>query len=320
MRAVAWLSAGGSLASHVVELDRPEPARGQLLVRVAASALNPADLRVASGGLAGRFLHARTSPLVTGYDFSGTVEGCGPGGRRHLIGEEVFGFVPYARTSRQGAFAEYLTVDGDAVARKPASLSHELAAAAPTPTLTALQALRDRGGVKAGSRVLVIGAAGGVGSMAVGVGVKLGAQVTAVASAAAMDYVRGLGAHLVVDRRTAGPAELPGPFDVVFDTAAASDFLAFRQRLAAGGAYVTTLPSPGLLVGKVVAALTGRRCDFLVVKSVAADLELVAGWIAQGLQVPIEARFPVHHLSRAAALLAKGGRRGRLAIQVASGF
>jgi NADPH:quinone reductase-like Zn-dependent oxidoreductase len=258
--------------------------------------------------------------MVVGYDFSGVIDLCGSGVTDLKPGDDVFGFLAYSGSTRQGAFAEMLTANRDEIALKPKEVSHEVAAAAATPGATALQCLRDLGGLREGGRVLIIGASGGVGSLAVGIAKQLKAHVTAVCSTYAVDCVKGLGADEVVDRRKQDPMTVPGPFDVVLDAAAAHGFLACRHQLAKSGAYVTTLPSPGVFIGKAFAALSSQRCEFITVKSKAKDLEQLATWIRDGLQVPIDARFAVRDLAAALDRLGKGEVRGRLAVQVEGGF
>jgi NADPH:quinone reductase-like Zn-dependent oxidoreductase len=253
------------------EVDIPVPGPGQVKVKVAWAAVNRADLRVSSGEFVGRFLHARVSPIVLGYDFSGSVES-GPGMSDLRAGEEIFGFLPYASTTRQGAFAEFVIVDRGTIGRKPQSVTHEAAAAAATPGLTALQ------------------------------------------------FLRGLGADAVVDRRKQDPLSVGGPFNVVFDAAAAYSYFAFRKCIVAGGAFVSTLPSPALILGKAVAALSSKRCEFTGVKPVTADLEQLAAWLQDGLQAPIDSRFPVKNLGAALMQLTKGEVRGRVVVQIDGGF
>jgi NADPH:quinone reductase-like Zn-dependent oxidoreductase len=320
MRAVGWRTRGSDADPQPIDVDAPVPGRGELRVHVAWSAVNPADLKVSRGEMLSRLLHARVSPLVVGYDFSGWVERSGEGVDNFKAGDEVFGFLPYAGSTRQGAFAELVTVGQGAVGRKPAGVSHEHAAAAATAGATALQSLRDLGRARDGSRVLVVGAAGGVGSLAVGVAKRLGARVVAVCSTHAVDFVRELGADEVVDRRKQDPLAVPGPFDVVFDAAAAYGYFAWRPKLAPAGAYVTTLPSPGVFVGKIAAAFTARRSEFVVVKAIPKDLERVASWISDGMRVPIDSRFPVRELPSALSRLAKGSVLGRISVQVEGGF
>src|SRR5512135_102517 len=163
----------------VRDLPVTEPGKGEVRLRVHASALNPADQKVLGGEFLGNVLHAKQRPLVTGWDVAGTVEAVGPGADL-AIGDEVFGYLLYARKTRRGAFAEQVVVPAFALAKRPASLSPGNAAALATSGATALQVLRDIAGVKPGQRVLVIGASGGVGCFAVQVAVKLGATVTAI--------------------------------------------------------------------------------------------------------------------------------------------
>jgi len=304
----------------VVDIALPAVAAGQLQVRVVAAAVNPADLKVLRGEAAGRFLHARNKPLVSGYDFSGVVEAIGDGVTDLHSGDEVFGHLPYAGSNDQGTFAECVIVPRTEVGKKPAAVKHAAAAAAATPGLTALQALRDKGRLKAGGRVLVLGAAGGVGSLSIGVAHALGAKVTAVCSTYAVDYVKELGADEVVDRRAKDPRTIDGPFDVVFDAAAAYSYAKMRRQLAPGGTYVTTLPSAAWVGGKIMALVSSKRCQLIVVKSVAADLEQLGGWLAGGTRVPIDSTFAVRDLAQALERLAQGEVKGRIAVDVEEGW
>jgi len=320
MKASGWPRAGMKGGPQLLEVAAPLPGRGQVRVRVASSAMNPADRLVSGGDFLGRLLHARVSPLVVGYDFSGVIESCGEGVGDLHAGDEVFGFLPYSSSTRQGAFAELVTANQEEIARKPKEVAHEVLAAAATVGVTALQCLRDLGRLREGGRVLIIGASGGVGTLAVGVAKKLKAHVTGVCSTYAVEFVKGLGADEVVDRRKQDPMTLPGPFDVVFDAAAAHSYLACRHLLTRGGAYVRTLPSPGVFLGKAIAVLSSRRCEFIAVKPVRKDLEQLATWIRDGMQVPIEARFPVREVGAALQRQSKGELRGRLVVQVEGGF
>jgi len=320
VRALCARALGGTDQLKVEEIPAPQAGAGQLLVRVHAAAANPADGKVLGGELAGRFLHARGFPLVLGYDHGGVIEAVGAGVEGFAVGDRVFGHLPYGSKNRQGTFAELVAAPAGEVGRLPAEVSFETAAAAATAGLTALQGLRDRGGLAAGGRALVLGAAGGVGTIAVGVARKLGAAVTAVASAKAIDLVKTLGADEVVARAHGEPLGLPGPFDVAFDTPAAYGYLACRGMLSPRGAYVTTLPNGGLVAGKLMTLFSRRRAALLVVKSVRADLELLGGWLAEGLQVPIDSRFPVADAGRAIDRLSQGGMRGRVVVDVAGGW
>jgi NADPH:quinone reductase-like Zn-dependent oxidoreductase len=162
MKAIA--APGYGSLERLAEIDAPLPApgRGEVRVRVVASALNPADYKVVLGTM--KFLHARNRPLAVGYDFSGTVEAVGPAVTAVAVGDDVFGFLPYGPGNRRSAFAEAVVVRCDELAIKPKSISHEVAAAAATTGLAALQSLRDLGRLPAsGGHVLVTGVSGAVG-------------------------------------------------------------------------------------------------------------------------------------------------------------
>jgi alcohol dehydrogenase len=296
-------------------VDAPEPS-GEVRVRVVCSAVNAADHKVLGGQFAGRVLHARTKPLVAGYDFAGVVEADVDDLK---AGDEVFGHLPYTSRNCQGAFAERVAVPRAEIAKKPTAVGADVAAASATPALTALQSFRDKGRLKAGGRVLVTGASGGVGSVAIGVARALGAHVTAVCSTHAVDFVRDLGADEVVDRKVRDPKSLEGPFDVVFDAAAAYSYAAFRHALAPGGGYVSTLPDAGWVGGKLLATFSSKHTHFVIVKSARADLEQIGAWLAAGMKVPIDSRFPVADLRAALARQASGEVRGRVVVDVAFG-
>lgn len=303
----------------VREMPVPEPRAGEVRLRVRASALNPADQKVLGGEFAGNLLHGKQRPLVTGFDVAGVVDGVGAGVDLAL-GDEVFGFLAYARSTRRGAFAEQVVAPAASLARRPSSLSAGDACALATAGVTALQTLRDIGNVKPGSRVLVVGASGGVGSLTVGVAVKLGASVTAICGANAVDFVRSLGASTILVRGKDDPLRDPQRYDVIFDAAVAWSYFALRHLLARGGVYVSTLPGPGLFLAIPMARLSGKRASFIVVKPRRADLDLLASWASSGLVIPVDSTFPVRDVGKALARLAQGGMKGRVVISVEGGF
>jgi NADPH:quinone reductase-like Zn-dependent oxidoreductase len=271
-----------------------------------------------------KFLHGRNRPLVVGYDFSGTVDAVGADVGQRAVGDEVFGFLAYGPFNQQGAFAEALIAKCDEVAVKPKGVSHEVAAAAATTGLTAIQSLRDLGRLPAsGGQVLVTGVSGGVGSIAVGIAQKLNASVTAVGSGAGLELARRLGAVKVLDRTKGGlpgnlQGQLDGQFDVVFDAAAAYRWRTWRRTLKIGGAFVTTLPSFALAADKAASLVARTRVHFVNVKSRPADLDLLGGWLEKGLEVPLAATIPVRDLAKGLAQLQQSG--GRISVRVADGF
>jgi NADPH:quinone reductase-like Zn-dependent oxidoreductase len=301
------------------EIDAPTMGKDEILVRVRAAAINPADLKVISGTDGGAFLHAKNFPTAFGFDFSGVVEVVGGDVQGRSVGDEVFGFLAYSRSTRQGSFADLVAVKPDTVGDKPPSISHEEAAAAATAGSTALQALEDKGRLQSGQRVLVNGASGGVGSYAVQIASQLGAEVWGTASAAKADFVKSLGAARVIDYKTTPLADIYEKFDLVLDAASRSSFGEVRSILRPGGAYITLLPSLGLLAGMLRGFFSGRRCGFVMVKSRATDLNRLASWLAEGkLVASVDATFPLDEVPAALAAQQAGKVQGKVAVTVAT--
>jgi NADPH:quinone reductase-like Zn-dependent oxidoreductase len=304
----------------LLEIPTPEPGPGEVRVRVVASALNPADYKVVLGTM--KFLHARNFPMVVGYDFSGTVEALGPGVDQVKMGDEVFGFLPYAMANRRGAFAEKLVARVDELALKPSGVSHLQAAAAATAGISAIQSLRDLGRLPgSGSRVLITGISGGVGSLAIGIARQLGASVTALGSGKGLEMARLWGAESVVDRKSEDVFKAArGPFDVVFDAAASYRWSQWKASLKPGGVYVTTLPSLSFAVDKIASLFSRTGVQFLMVKSKSADLRLLGEWLANGLEVPVDSTLPVRDVAKGLERLKKGEVVGRIAVDVLNQF
>jgi NADPH:quinone reductase-like Zn-dependent oxidoreductase len=318
MRAMATPGYGPLERLAAIDVPMPTPGRGEVRVRVAVSALNPADYKVLLGTL--KVVHARTRPLIVGYDFSGTVDAVGADVTSVSVGDEVFGCLPYSMWNRRGAFAEALIARADEIARKPQSVSHELAAAAVTTGLTAIQSIRDLGRLpERDGQVLVTGASGGVGSISVGIATRLGASVTAVGSGKGLELARRLGAAAVWDRtRHSLPGDVNDKFDVVFDAASAYRWRDWRRNLKPGGTYVTTFPSVAFAIDKVASWFSRTRVRFIQVKSRPADLELLGKWLQEGLEVPLVGSVAVRDVARGLLQLQQSG--GRISVRVADGF
>jgi NADPH:quinone reductase-like Zn-dependent oxidoreductase len=294
---------------------------GQVRVQVIAAAINPTDVNIILRAPFSGMLHARTNPLVPGYDFSGVVVEVGAGVADVKAGDEVFGFLPYASSTKQGSFSENVVVAANALGKKPARIDHATAAAAATCGLTALQALRDKAKLARGQKVLVLGAAGAVGSMAVRIAKHLGAHVTGVCSDYAVGFVQAAGADVVVDRaKEDALGKRHGPYDVVFDTTGTYAYAAAARVLSSSGTFVTTLPSPSFLVGKLMTLLGGRRCEFIPVQPVGADFAALAALLDGGLAVPLAARWPVRDVCKGLQQSKSGKNTGRLVVDVQDGF
>ena len=210
MRAIVQDTYGSAEALHLEDFDRPAPAEGEVLVRVGAASLFVGDWHVMTGlPYVFRLVNGFGKPKVRvrGQDFAGTVEAVGTGVTRFAPGDEIFG-------TCNGSFAEYATARQDKIAPKPTNLTFEQAAAVPITGSTALQAVR-HGGVRAGHKVLVIGAAGGVGSFIVQIAKAFGAHVTGVCSTAQVDLVASIGADEVIDYTRQDFADTGQRYDVI---------------------------------------------------------------------------------------------------------
>ena len=218
------------------DVEKPTPADDQLLVKVRAASVNPLDWHYVEGtpfvmrALAAGLRKPKETQL--GVDFAGTVEAVGKNVTKFKPGDEVFG-------GRTGAFADYVCVrESRAVALKPASITFEQAASVPIAAITALQALRDKGQIQAGQKVLINGASGGVGTFAVQIAKSFGAEVTGVCSTRNLDLVRSLGADHVIDYTKDDFTKTDQPYDVLIDNVGNRSLSECRRALKPKGILV----------------------------------------------------------------------------------
>jgi NADPH:quinone reductase len=315
MRALAANANGPIEQCVVTDLPIPIPGPGEVRVRVASAALNPADAKTILGKTS--LLHAKTFPLVMGYDFSGVVDALGPNVADFSVGADVFGMLPYSSKTRFGSLAEYTILPARWLAEKPAYLDHDTAAALATAGLTALQGLRGSGRMKEGNRVLVTGSSGGVGSLVIGVVRALGGKSDAITSTGGAELARRVGAETVVDRSASDfLSSLNGPYQIVYDAAAAYSMRTFRRVLAKNGTYVTTLPTRSLPGDLLVSPFLRRRVRLVRVKPSRADLLVLARFVEHGLVVPIATRVPLADAAAALANYHAHGARGKVVIRI----
>ncbi|MFI6423437.1 NADP-dependent oxidoreductase [Promicromonospora sp. NPDC050880] len=238
MKAVRFHETGGPEVLRYEDADQPVPGAGEVRVRVAGSAYNPAD-----GGIRGGFLPIPvTLPHVPGYDVSGTVDAVGEGVDGLTVGQEVVGFIPM---SADGSAAEYVVAPAGDLVPAPTAIPLADAAGLPSVGLTAWQALFEAGGLEAGQRVLVNGAGGPVGGYAVQLAKRAGAHVVATASPRSAESVRAAGADEIVDHTTTSVLDaVTEPVDVLLNLAPITPegFTAMAARVRDGGVVVSTTP------------------------------------------------------------------------------
>lgn len=317
MRAVRVHQVGEPSVARVEQVSTPgQPTGTQLLVRVTASSINGSDLLLRRGAMA--VTRLRPTPFGLGFDLAGEVVRCGPAVTAFEPGEPVMALLGH----RGGALAEYVLVPQSRAARAPASVSLTHAAAVPLAGLTALQALRRCAGLhaRASRRVLVIGAAGGIGSYAVQLAALLGAQVTAVASSERAGYLRDLGAQEVVDRHQCDVLASGQRWDVVLDAPGVTPFARVREVLAPDGVMVSTRPvSADSLRTLAATPLRRRGPRFVAVMTSGSsqDLALLARLVDGGrLRVPLARSYPLEQVGAAHAYAQGGGVPGKVVVTV----
>lgn len=323
MRAVVARCYGSADVLKVEEVARPTVADDAILVRVRAAAVNPLDWHFMRGEPYLVRLEAgigAPKDIRVGEDFAGTVEAVGRNVRRFQVGDAVFG-------SRSGAFAEYLSVPEDrAVAKKPARVSFAEAAAVPIAAVSALQALREHGELKAGEKVLINGASGGVGTFAVQLAKAGGAEVTGVCSTRNVERVRALGADHVVDYTredfTAGATR----YDLIVDTVGNHGLFELRRVLGPRGAVVIVGgpsdnrwvgPLTGVARGWLLSLFVKQKFGMMLAHMDRADLELLGDLLQQGrLQPVIDRHYPLADAAAAMRYVEAGHAQGKVIIDV----
>jgi NADPH:quinone reductase-like Zn-dependent oxidoreductase len=304
----------------LAEVDRPEPGPGEVLVEVRAAGVDPGVWHLMAGlpylvraatGL------RRPRNRVRGRDFAGVVVAVGPGVDAFRPGAEVFG-------TCGGSFAEYTLAPVGRCAAKPPSVSFEQAAALPVSGLTALQAVRDV--VRRGHDVLVIGAAGGVGTFAVQLAKAAGGEVTGVCSTGKLELVRSIGADHVVDYTQEDPVSGARRYDVVLDTAGLRPLSQLRRALTPRGTLVIIggegggrwLGGMGRVLGAMLLSpFVGHRLRGLISRENRQDLEHLGQLVAAGTLTPVLDRtYPLPEAADAIRYLEGGNARGKVVVTV----
>lgn len=278
MHAVIQDELGGPDVLHGAEIDRPAPGIGEILIRVHAAGVNPVDMMNRASGIFGGHL-----PFVLGWDVAGVIAAVGPGVTLFEPGDEVFGMLPFPRGA--GAYAEYVVAPTRSMVRKPESLTFVEAAALPLAGLTAWQCLIDTARIGEGARVLITGATGGVGHLAVQIAKAVGAVVIAVGSGSDEALARSLGADEFIDYRTQDFTTEVRDADVVLDVIGGENPLAALGVLRPSGILVSTLPQ-SLTDARREAAGTGVRVAGLFVEADQLGLLGLIDLVERGLLRP----------------------------------
>lgn len=323
MRAVSYSRYGGPETMTLGPLPLPEPTEGQVRIRIRAASLNPYDWHIYRGDpYVARLAFGLRSPgtHIVGSDVAGEVDAVGPGVEGLAAGDRVYGSIGH------GGLGEYAVAPASAIAVMPERASFEQAAALPMGTLTALQGLR-AAGVGPGSRVLVVGASGGVGHLAVQIARILGAdRVVAVCSGRNAAWIKDLGADRVIDYTAQSVLDAGETFDVVFDTVSTTPLRRLRRIMAPRGVYV---PVGGIgkgflgLVRPLIASIvTGKLASQQTLVFTAgmrgADLDEAARWVDAGTLAPvIDTVYPLARFADALAQVERQHVAGKVVVAVA---
>jgi NADPH:quinone reductase-like Zn-dependent oxidoreductase len=298
MQAVLMRQTGGPEVLSLEEVERPEPADGEVLIKVHAASVNPVDWKATRG------FTPMQMPAVLGRDVSGTVEISRA--EAFVAGDDVFGVVA------SGGYAELATASANAIAKKPADVSHEQAAAIPVAGLTAWQALLDHGGLGRGQTALIAGAAGGVGHFAVQFANHAGARVIGTGSSRNRDFVLGLGADEYIDYSEQDVSSAASGIDLAFDTVGGETTESLLPTLREGGILVVIAAAPP----EEAARERGVRTKLAVMSPSSEQLERIAHLVAGNeVQIEIAEVLPLSEARRGLELSETGHTRGKIILQ-----
>lgn len=314
MKAAVFSRYGGNEVVEVKDVSVPTAGPGEVVIKVHAASVNPVDWKVRDGQA--RIFTGSKFPKVLGCECAGEIFETGAGAARFRKGDRV---VMYTSVKRLGAFAEYACASEDRVYPIAEGVSFEQAACLPIAGLTALQSLRDHGRIGAGKKVLINGAAGGVGHFAVQIAKVFGAEVTGVTSGRNVEFVKGLGADKVIDYAKEDFTRGGERYDLVFDAVSMSSFGACKRVMTDSGRYVNTLPNATIVVQIITSFLPGKKARSMWVKPNAADMAWMMEQIRSGkVKVFIEQSYPLDRVKDALAASETGRTRGKIVLKAVS--
>ena len=308
MKAVRIHEFGGPEVLSIDEIPVPQPAPDEVLIKVHATSVNPVDWKIREGQRKEKF--PGKLPLTLGWDVSGTIEALGEKVSTFRKGDEVYG---RPDPTKNGAYAEYIVVKANIISIKPTSIGHTEAAAVPLAGLTAWQALFDHGLLKAGQKVLIHAAAGGVGTYAVQFAKWKGAYVIGTASSANIDFLKRLGADEVIDYKMEDFETALSDVDLVLDTIGGETQLKSLTILKAGGRVITTLMPEFVAEAKA----KNVHLNGFMAQSIPDQLTEIATLIDSGKVKPvIEKVLPFTSARQAQTESEQGHTRGKIVLQV----
>jgi len=319
MKAIVYYNCGSPDVLKCEEVEKPTPGDDEVLIKVRAASVNPLDLHVRGTPYVFRMLSGLLRPKDTrlGRDVAGQVEAVGKSVTQFKPGDAVFG-------ACRGAFAEYVCASESKLAVKPDKVTFEQAASAPVAALTALQGLRDRGRTQPGQKVLINGAAGGVGTFTVQVAKSFGADVTGVCSTRNVDRVRSIGADRIIDYTQEDFTKSGQRYDLIFDCVGNHSLLALKRLLGPKGTYIAVGALPhGRWIGPlahflktlVLSWFVSPKLVLFLARIRSQDLTIIGDLMEAGKVTPvIDKRYRLSEVPEAIRYLEEGHARGKVVI------
>lgn len=322
MKAIIATKYGPPEVLQLIEAEKPAVKDNEILIRIRATAAAPPDCAFRKGEpFAARLFSGLSKPKqIPGDVLSGEIEEAGPNVSLFKKGDRVYG----SSGTNFGANAEYISLsEEEAIAAKPANITHAEAAGVSEGSLTALPFLRDIGRIKSGQKVLIVGASGGVGAYAVQLAKYFGAEVTGVCGAANLEFVKDLGADKAIDYTKEDFAGTGDTYDIIFDAVGKSSFPHCKRALSPGGSYLCTVPAPSLFAHMLLTGIAGRRKAFFTATGLRKpdekkkDLIFLKGLIETGKIRPVIGRvYPLEQMADAHRYVETGHKRGSVAVTV----
>ncbi len=320
MKAIVYSKYGSPDVLELKEVEKPIPKDDQVLVKIHAASVNYGNLVLLKGEpFLARFAFGLFKPKYTipGGDIAGAVEAVGKEVSQFHEGDEVFGDLS---GSGWGGFAEYVCVPEKALARKPANLSFEEAAAVPMAGVTALQALRDKGQIQSGQKVLIHGASGGVGTFAVQIAKSFGAEVTGVCSTRNIDILHTLGADHLIDYKKEKFTENQKRYDLILGVNGGNPLAAYKNSLTANGRFVHVGGSgaqmfQAMTLGPWISKTTNKKIGSFLQRANQNDLIFMKNLIESGKVKPvIDRKYELREVAEAFRYFGEGHTQGKLVI------
>lgn len=314
MKAMVLKQFGGVENFTVENIPTPVPADGEVLIKVIAIGIDQIDIKTRKGsGMAGQY--EGQSPILLGWDVSGVITQVGKDVKGFSVGDEVFGTINFP--GKGGSYAEFIAAPADQIALKPSTISHIEAAASTQSPLTAWQALVDKGGIKAGYKVLIHGATGGVGGFAVQIAKHFDTYVVGTTSKGGFDLAKQFGVDEVIDYKNQRFEEITDNFDLILDTVGGENFVRSLKVLKPGGTILLLPSDKKEEADKAAAEHRIENYHHILMHSSGEEMQQIASLFESGeMQVHVDRTFPFGQLPEAHEAMESGSVRGKVVVTV----